>query len=145
MGAPCDPKVPVGFKNGSFENGSSDGGASDGSLIGTTISALEGLKKGASDVLGAWVCTLCEHRVTDDSKTAWFLPWGSFKSGVSEGSLVGITIGAVVGVEETNKPRGITIEAPVDVVETEGFTNRPRDASDSEPITIGAAFVVGET
>jgi hypothetical protein len=32
VGAPCDSKVPIGFKNVS-----SDGGASDGSLIGKTI------------------------------------------------------------------------------------------------------------
>jgi hypothetical protein len=69
----------------------------------------------------------------------------SFKAGVWDGSLVVITIGAGVGVDETNKPSGITIGAPVDVVETEGFTKRPGDASDGEPITTGAAVVVEET
>jgi hypothetical protein len=45
-----------------------------------------------------------------------------------------------------DKPTGITIGAAVDVVETEGFTNRPRDSLDGGPtngapiaIAIGAA------
>jgi hypothetical protein len=68
-----------------------------------------------------------------------------FKARISDGSLVRITIGAAVGVEKTYNPSEITIRAPVDVVETEGFTNRPEDASDGDPITIGAAVVVEET
>jgi hypothetical protein len=74
-----------------------------------------------------------------------FLPWGSSKDGVPDCSLVRITIGAVVGVEDTYNPSRITIGALVDVVETECFTNRPGDASDGEPITIGAAVGVDET
>jgi hypothetical protein len=69
----------------------------------------------------------------------------SFKAGVWDGSLVGKPIGAAVGVEDTYKPSGITTGAPVDVVETEGFTNRPGEASDGEAITTGAAVVVEPT
>jgi hypothetical protein len=67
---------------------------------------------------------------------------------------VGITIGAAVGVEETDNPSVIIIGAPVDVVETEGFKNRPGDSLDGGPatgppnpsgITIGAPVDVVET
>jgi hypothetical protein len=70
---------------------------------------LKGLKILASDVLGNCL--------------------GSFKDGVSHGSLVRITIGAAVGV-----------------VETEGLTQFPGDESngepDGDPITIEAAVDV---
>jgi hypothetical protein len=69
-------------------------------------------------VLGTWVGTPCDPRVTDDFNTAWVFPWGSFKDGASDGSLVEITIGAAVGLEDTDNPSGITIGAPFDVVET---------------------------
>jgi hypothetical protein len=106
---------------------------------------LKGLNLGVSDVLGTWFETPCDPRVTDEIKTAWFLPWGSSKDVVSDGRLVGIFIGAAFSGEDTDNPSGITIGDLVDVLETKGFTNRPRDASDGGPITIGAAVGVEET
>jgi hypothetical protein len=123
---PCDSRVTVGFVNGS-----SDDGDLDENLIGITVGengALKGLNLGTSDVLGTWVGTPCDPRVPDDFETAWFLPWGSSKDGALDGNLVGITPGAAIGVEETASPSGITIGAEVDVVDTEGFTNRPRES-----------------
>jgi hypothetical protein len=68
----------------------------EGLGLGLSVGILKGIKLVALDVLGNWI--------------------GSFKDGISHGSLVGITIGAAV-----------------DVVETEGFTQRPGDDSDGEP------------
>jgi hypothetical protein len=116
---------------------------------------LKGLNLGALDVLGTWVGTPCDPKVTDYFKTTWFFPWGYSKDGASDGSLVGITIGAVVGAEETDNPNnGITIGAPFNMVETEGFTNLTGDSLDDGPTTgppnpsgktIGASVDVVET
>jgi hypothetical protein len=70
-------------------------------------------------------------------------PRGFSKDGALGGSLVGITIRAAVGVEETDNPSGITIGAPVNVVETEGFTNRPGDSLDGGPTTLPPSFTIG--
>jgi hypothetical protein len=147
MDMPCRPRVPNGFETNCFLPwSSSNGGASDGNLIGITIGANGALKElnlGTSDVLVTWVDTPCEPRVPDDFETALFLPWGSSKGGASDGKLVGITIVAAVGVEETGNPSGIIIGAAVELVETEGFTNRPGDSLDGGPTTGATKGILG--
>jgi hypothetical protein len=110
-------------------------GVSHDSLVGITIGAAVGVVETGGFTQRPWDDPdgdpITTEAVVDVDNWLGNLSDEFRTDGVLDGSLVGITIGAAVGVVDTKS-----------VAETEGFTNRPGDDSDSdsdgEPITIGS-------